>query len=251
MMNIYKKGLVITATELKKNLGKYLDMTIDKKDVVIKKNGTKIARLTPYVTDIEAYYTVREESHDYVYGGKKISYEEFMIINGKSTKRLEFINGEIVVLASPSSFHQEMLGVLYISFTQYFKKKPCKVFLAPFDVHFNKKDIKEPDVMQPDITIACDWETTINEKGRYMGTPTLVVEILSPSTRSKDMVDKLNTYMLSGLKEYWVIDRKNHQIIIYSFTACEIDKMQSFQMGDEAKSFCFDGLAVQVDEIFE
>ena len=35
-----------------------------------------------------------------------------------------------------------------------------------------------------------------------MGIPTLVVEILSPSTRSKDMVDKLNTYMLSGVKEY-------------------------------------------------
>ena len=54
--------------------------------------------------------------------------------------------------------------------------------------------------MQPDLLIACDLEDTVTETGRYMGTPTLVVEILSPGTRSRDMVDKLNTYMLSGVR---------------------------------------------------
>ena len=71
-LNKYSEGSVITATELKRNLGKYLDMTIDKKEVVITKNNKKIARLTPYITDIEAYFTVRENAHDYVYGGKGI-----------------------------------------------------------------------------------------------------------------------------------------------------------------------------------
>lgn len=56
------------------------------------------------------------------------------------------------------------------------------MFLAPFDAHFRKKDLKEPDVMQHDVLVACDLEGNINEKGRYMGTPTLVVEILSDST---------------------------------------------------------------------
>ena len=50
-----------------------------------------------------------------------------------------------------------------------------------------------------------------------MGTPALVVEILSQSTRSKDMVDKLNTYMISGVKEFWIIDPNNESILIYSF----------------------------------
>ena len=106
--------------------------------------------------------------------------------------------------------------------------------LLPFDVHFYKKGISDPDVMQPDITVACDYKTTINEKGRYMGIPTLVVEILSPSTRSKDMVDKLNTYMLSGVKEYWIIDIKNKCVYIYKFLDYNIDNMKSYSIGETA-----------------
>ena len=57
----YKEGVVITATEFKQSLGKYLSYAEENNDVVITKNGNKIARLTPYVTDIEQYFTVREK----------------------------------------------------------------------------------------------------------------------------------------------------------------------------------------------
>ena len=250
-MNEYKEGFVITATELKLNLGKYLDMTMDKKEVVITKNNKKIARLTPYITEIEAYFTVKENAHDYVYGGKKVSYSEFLQIYENTTQRMEFINGEIYLLASPTSFHQDILGYLHILFNDYFKGKPCKPYLAPFDVHFYKKGLSEPDVMQPDITVACDYKTTIDEKGRYMGIPTLVVEILSPSTRSKDMVDKLNTYMLSGVKEYWIIDIKNKCVYVYSFIDYCVEIMKSFNIDDTVISFNFNGLKCEVRELFE
>jgi len=55
----YKEGVVITATELKQNLGKFLDFVEQQNDVVITKNGNKIARLTPYVTDIEQYFLIK------------------------------------------------------------------------------------------------------------------------------------------------------------------------------------------------
>lgn len=139
--------------------------------MVITKNGTKVARLTPYITDIEQYFLVRERVLDYQYSGKKVSYEEFMEIYEKSTLRMEFINGEIFLLSSPSIGHQEILGKLHLIFNECFKNTKCRVFLAPFDVHFRKKDIKEPDVMQPDILVACDLEHNVTEKGSYMGTP--------------------------------------------------------------------------------
>lgn len=71
----YKESLVITATELKQGLGKYLAFVEEENnDLVITKNGNKIARLTPYITDIEQYFTVRENALDYQYGGKKVSF---------------------------------------------------------------------------------------------------------------------------------------------------------------------------------
>jgi prevent-host-death family protein len=246
----YQEGVVITATELKQNLGKYLDLAESQNDVVITKNGAKVARLTPYVTDIEQYFTVRENALDYQYGGKKVSYEEFMEIYEKSTLRMEFINGEIYLLGSPSIGHQEILGRLYLIFTEFFKEKKCRVFLAPFDVHFKKKDLKEPDVMQPDLLVACDLENNVTEKGRYMGTPALVIEILSDSTRSKDMIDKLNTYRLSGVKEYWIIDQKQQNIMVYDFDNYEIDKYKTFEKGAVAQSQVFDGLTVDVTSLF-
>ena len=68
-----------------------------------------------------------------------------------------------------------------------------------------------------------------------MGTPLLVVEILSPSTRSRDMVDKLNTYMISGVKEFWVVDPKQEVVLVYSFKDCEIDNFATFRKEEVIK----------------
>ncbi len=248
----YKEGVVITVTQLKQNLGKYMDFVGQQNDVVITKNGKKAARLTPYVTDIEQYFTVRENALDYQYGGKKVSYEEFVEIYEKSTLRMEYINGEIYILSSPSIGHQQIVGRLHIIFNEYFKGKECKVFLAPFDVHFVKKGFDVPDVMQPDLLVVCDMELegSVTKKSRYMGTPTLVIEILSDSTRSKDMIDKLNTYMLSGVKEYWIIDSRQDSIMIYTFEDAQIDELNVFKKGESANSRIFKGLSADVGDLF-
>jgi len=69
----------------------------------------------------------------------------------------------------------------------------------------------EKNVVQPDILVICDHDK-IDDKGRYYGTPSLVIEIISDSTKTKDMTVKLELYMRSGMKEYWVVirDRNGH-----------------------------------------
>jgi prevent-host-death family protein len=250
MMDKEKKP-AITATELKSNLGKYLDYVLEDNEIVITKNGKKALRLTPYITDIERYFTVKEKSHDYQYGGKKVSYEEFMEIYEKSDLRMEYINGEIILLNSPNTFHQDISGNLYMLLRNYLKGKPCKVFYSPFDVHFYKINFKDPDVMQPDLLIACDLDNTVNENGRYMGTPTLVVEILSRSTRSRDMVDKLNTYMLSGVREFWVVDPIRKTVLVYGFKDYQIDSFITYKNNEVIRSYWFEGLEAPVAEVFE
>ncbi len=246
-----KEGLVVTATELKQNLGKYLDFVEEQNDVVITKNGNKVARLTPYITDVEQYFTIREKTLDYHYGGKKVSYEEFMEINEKSTLRMEFIDGKIYLMESPAIRHQEVLGRLYLTFIDYFRNKKCKVLLTPVNVHFKKPDIKEPDVLQPDVLVDCDLENNITGEGCYMGTPTLIVEVLSDSTRNKDMIEKLNTYMLSGVKEYWIIDPKQENVMIYSFNNYAIDRYKLYARGNIAQSMAFQDLFADIEDLYK
>jgi prevent-host-death family protein len=242
---------VITATEFKTNLGLYLDYVMADHEVIITKNGKKAVRLTPYITEIERYFTVKEQALDYVYGGKKVSYEEFMDIYEKSELRMEYINGEIVLLSSPDTFHQDISGNLFVSLRAFLKDGKCKVFYAPFDVHFHKKDFQTPDVMQPDLLIACDLERAVNEKGRYMGTPAMCIEILSKSTRSKDMVDKLNTFMLSGVREFWVVDPDKQSVLVYGFKDFAVDEYIAYRQGDILRSYFFAGLELSITEIFK
>lgn len=244
----YENDLVITATEFKTNLGKYLDAVDEKKETVITKNGNKIARLVPYIQDFTGYLSLKEEASKYQ--TTTVSYEEFLEISDKIEARMEYINGEIIMQASPNSFHQEVVGNLHVILKTYFKGKTCKVFLAPFDVTLFKKDIKTPDVVQPDLLVACDTQTTINEKGRYKGVPTLVVEVLSSSTRSKDMLDKLNTFMRSGISEYWIIDVEHQRVMQYHFKEWEIEKYELYSMADTFNSFAFSDLIITVAELF-
>lgn len=241
-----------SASEMKNSFGQYLKHVTDESgEVIITKNNVRVARLVPYVSDIEQYYTVKENALQYEYNKKTVSYLEFMEIYEKSNARMEFINGEIYILSSPNIYHQEILGNLYVLFKEFFKGKKCKPYLAPFDVHFRKKDIKDPDVMQPDLIVLCDMENNINEKGRYMGTPALTLEILSSSTRSIDMVYKLNTFMTSGVKEYWIVDTDNKWITVYNFIDLKVDRMDIFKTGDVLHSQEFEGFSVDVKELFD
>lgn len=241
-----------TASEMKNNFGQYLKhVTEEDGEIIITKNNVRVARLVAYISDIEKYYTIRENAVNYDYDKKTVSYEEFMEIYSKSNARMEFLNGEIFIMSSPDIDHQSMVGNLHVLFKEFFKGKKCKAFIAPFDVHFKKKDIKDPDVLQPDLIVLCDLEDNINERRRYTGTPSLTLEILSSSTRTRDMVYKLNTFMTSGVSEYWIVDVDNQRITIFDFVDCQIDKMEVYKKGEVARSSYFEGLEADVKLLFD
>lgn len=243
---------VITATELKQNLGMYLDYVSENHEVIITKNGSYAARLSPYVNSILQYMILREQAPSYDLGSKMVSYEEFLEVSSKMEGRLEYINGEIIMQSSPNSFHQEAVGELYVILKSFFKDKGCKVFLAPFDVTLYKDEdnSKTPDVIQPDLLVACDTKEKIDEKGRYQGTPTLVIEVLSPSTRSRDMVEKLNIFMRSGCREFWAIDTDRKVVYQYGFEKRKLVFDRLYQENEALISFVFGDLKVDLREVF-
>ena len=149
---------------------------------------------------------------------------------------MEFINVEIILMDSPNFVHQEISSHLYVIFRNYLAGKKSKVVYVPFDVRLYKPEIKDPDVCQPDVIVACDIDETLDEQGKFIGTPTLVVEILSICTRTKDMVKKLNTYMLSGIKDYWVVDPSQKTLAVYTFENLEIDDFFNYRNDEVAIS---------------
>jgi Uma2 family endonuclease len=70
-------------------------------------------------------------------------------------------------------------------------------------------------MVQPDLLVIC--KSYDLDAKRFEGAPDLVLEILSPSTRSKDMLLKLYKYQNAGVKEYWIVDPENEKVLVYDF----------------------------------
>ena len=73
--------------------------------------------------------------------------------------------------------------------------------MSPIDVRLDEDD---QTAVQQDVLIVCDRNKFQN--GRVFGAPDFLVEVLSPSTRKKNMYLKLFKYMNAGIREYWIVD---------------------------------------------
>lgn len=236
-----------TATEVKNNLGKYLKIA-EKEDIVITKNGKEIACLSKYDPDSKNKYLLCESSSKYSSGPFiEGTYEEYTRLVVDSQNRYEYINGVIYLLASPTHHHQLVSSHIYATFFNWFKGKECKPFYAPYDVHISIGN--EKNTVQPDILVICDHDK-VDEKGIYHGIPSLVVEVLSPSTKDKDMIAKLELYMKGGIGEYWIVDPGNHEVLVYTFRDKSIDRVRTFKGKDTVHSGVFKNLSVALSDIF-
>ncbi len=247
---VFKDVLMkVNATDMKNFFGRYLKKCAEE-DIYISKNGRIIAKLSSYEDTRDGYMTIKEGIAAYSHSSRRVSYKEFLEITEGNEQRYEYIDGEVYLLASPGFTHQSIHSNLYEKLILWFSGKTCRVLSAPFDVTLNSEETNSKNVLQPDLLVACDHHETTNSNDRYMGIPSLVIEILSPESRSKDMVKKLNVYMEGGVNEYWVIDPKNRQVLLYSFINKKLDQMVAYKQSEVFNSVCFKGLAITVTDIF-
>jgi len=144
---------------------------------------------------------------------KYSTYEEFESERKKTDRRLEFIDGVIYMSPSPSIKHQEISSYLHGQLYHFLKGSKCKVFAAPTDVVFNHESKDEKKRVVPDLFVVCNQDNFTEYE--YIGAPEFIIEILSPSNKSHDMITKLNLYMNFGVKEYWIVDPMENHIMVY------------------------------------
>jgi Uma2 family endonuclease len=171
---------------------------------------------------------------------------------------IELIKGKIMAMSpAPSSEHQCIVtnlgGVLY----NFFYKKPCKLFYAPFDVRLydRKKSIVANidiySVVQPDLCVICD-KTKIDSKG-CLGSPDWVIEILSRGNSKKEMQLKYQLYQESGVKEYWLVypgEKAVHQFVLDEDTE-KYQLLAMYSGEDIATPQLFPDCQIDLSEVFE
>jgi len=182
---------------------------------------------------------------------KRYSYADYL--TWFDNKRRELYNGFIKMMSpAPNYYHQDISGKLYLAIGQYLQNKSCKVIAAPFDVRFPKKDKSDKEtftVVQPDISIICDL-TKLDKRG-CMGAPDMIIEIVSPGSRQRDVEDKFIIYQENGVREYWIVFPESKTI--NAFVLNNVGQYISTRTYSEKgiiKVNIFPNLEIDLEEIF-
>jgi len=132
-------------------------------------------------------------------------------------RRYELHHGELSVTPAPGTRHQGAIVALITLLHEHVRSRGLgKVFVAPTDCILSDVTVVQPDVLY----IATDRLAIISERG-IEGAPTLVVEVLSPSTAHLDRGRKMKLYAEHGVPYYWIVDPERRSIEAYALAGVE------------------------------
>ena len=158
-------------------------------------------------------------------------------------KRAELIDGQMYMMATPSTKHQRLVKEFTYQIENYIRGKngDCEVLPAPFAVFLNADN---KTYVEPDISVICDKDK-LNDKG-CNGAPDWIIEIVSPTSRQMDYYKKLFQYRMANVKEYWVVDPDKQMITVYNF---EQDIMEEHTFSDVVKAGIYEDLEIDFSKI--
>jgi Uma2 family endonuclease len=145
--------------------------------------------------------------------------------------RYELIDGELIEMPAPSLLHQAVqayLASLFVAFVM--AHRTGRVYVSPVDVQLGGL------VVQPDIVYVSNERSEVLTPRRVVGAPDLVVEILSPATRTHDLTTKREIYRLEGVHEYWVVDLEARSARVWALVGDRYVEQHPDEQGQHAST---------------
>ncbi len=140
-----------------------------------------------------------------------ISPDEYLEMDSAAEERNEYYDGLVLAMSGASTEHnvlnRNLIGILY----SHLKGKECEVLPS----HMRVSTPGRENYMYPDVSIVCGKRELENNKFDTLTNPSVIFEILSPSTMGADKGRKFFFYkLIPSLKEYIMIDSKKRHITI-------------------------------------
>jgi len=164
--------------------------------------------------------------------------------------RHELIDGVHFVTAHPMTRHQVLVSRLWYELESNLRANPTvgQVFGVPLDVV-----LSDHDVVAPDLILIADDQTEILTDKNVQGAPALVVEVLSPSTRRRDIGIKRQLFDRAGVREYWVVDGTLDRLEIHRRDAGRVLRLAdqiAAEAGGVLTTPILPGFAFPLDRLF-
>jgi Uma2 family endonuclease len=165
-------------------------------------------------------------------------------------KRYEIIDGELYVSKQPHFYHQQACGTIYAALHAWSKQTGLgRPSLAPGLIFADDDDVA-PDVL---------WVSnerlaaTLGRDGKLHAAPELVVEVLSPGSANerRDREAKLKLYSRRGVAEYWIVDWRLREIVVYRREDAQLKLAATLYEADVLTSPLLPEFKCPVAELFE
>ncbi|MBI3683927.1 MAG: Uma2 family endonuclease [Acidobacteria bacterium] len=133
----------------------------------------------------------------------RFTMEEYLARERAAAFKSEYIHGEIVAMAGGTPRHSLIIGNMQYALSRRLEHSPCHVFNADLRVCVQVGDL----VTYPDVTVLCGPAQFLDDKEDTLINPTVLVKVLSLSTRNYDRGEKARLYRaVRSLQEYLLID---------------------------------------------
>ncbi|MBO9672370.1 MAG: Uma2 family endonuclease [Sphingobacteriaceae bacterium] len=140
------------------------------------------------------------------YQKRHYTVEEYLEMEKPSTVKHEYYQGEIFAMSGAGLNHNKIFSNVFIEIGNNLKGKPCRPYGSDMRMHIPENTL----FTYPDISIYCNGlkHSDVDEDSSIL--PTVIIEILSPSTKNYDRGKKFNLYKdIPSLKEYIMIDSES------------------------------------------
>ena len=160
--------------------------------------------------------------------------------------RYEVIDGELFMTSATGWKHQSALGTLHDLLGPYVRQRGLgRVVPANLGVVLDEETAVQPDL----VYISRERMNLISERG-LEGAPDLVVEVLSPRTRSRDRGVKMRRYARAGVPNYWIMDPESRALEAYGVTEQGYNLLGTYGPGSTFRPALFPGLEIPIDELW-
>ena len=174
----------------------------------------------------------------------RFTYEDYL--NTPEDKRYELLDGELIMVSSPSIPHQRAERKLGTRIDRFVERRDLgEMFFSSTDVI-----LSDTDVVQPDLLFISRERMHIIAHNAIHGAPDLVVEILSPSTAQRDLTFKRRLYAKHGVKEYWQVNIDERRVTVLSLGGNDYEVAAVYDSGETLTSPVLPGFTLAIDEIF-
>jgi Uma2 family endonuclease len=146
------------------------------------------------------------------YGKRKLTIEEYLEFEQTSEEKHEYYKGEIFAMSGSKVPHNTIAMNLSGILVQKLKGKSCRPYNSDQRIYIPQNSL----FTHPDISIICGKAETKDNDDWNILNPTVIIEVLSKSTRDYDMGGKFALYRdIPSLKEYILVDSES--LNVYAF----------------------------------